>query len=67
MPCRQRLNRGLLKRIDSEVNLSYTASEFIPYWNMYYLQDDSGVTLMMSSDSMDLALEIIATKKEAIN
>jgi len=34
---------------------------------MYDLQEDSGTTLIVSRDSMDLALEIIATKKEAIN
>jgi hypothetical protein len=34
---------------------------------MYDLQEDSGTALIMSRDSMDLSLEIIATKKEAIN
>ena len=29
---------------------------------MYDLQEDSGTTLIMSRDSMDLALEIIAAK-----
>jgi len=29
---------------------------------MYDLQEDSGTTLIMSCDSMDLALEIIAAK-----